>query len=718
MMDHDLLALEPERYEFTEAPRYRFSLSRRAFMQTTGAALLITAFVRPADAQERGGSGGPARPIGARLRFEADGTVTAYTGKVEVGQGARTQLSQAAAEELRLPIDRVKLIMADTDLVPDDGGTYGSQTTPRTVPEMRSAAAAARELLIELAAESWGAKPSEVTMSDGTFTHADGRTLSLAQLVAGETGLADTLSARTAENPALTDQAAWTVLGRAQHKPNAREIVTGRHQYPSDIRRPGMLFGKVLRAPSFGATLDRVDADAAKGMDGVVAVRDGDFIGCAAPTSREAQAAIDRIAATATWTTAPHPASADLTVYLTANVREGSGRQRSSARTAGDVDAALASASTVLRATYEIPYIQHAPMETRAAVAEWIGGKLTVWTATQRPFDVRRELASAFSIAPDQVRVIIPDGGGGFGGKHQGDAAVEAARLAKAAQKPVSLQWTREEEFMWAYCRPAGVIEIAGALDADGKLLAWDFTNYNSGGSGIDCPYAVPNSRIQFKNCDSPLRQGSYRALAATANNFAREAFLDRLAAQAGADPLEFRLAALGESRLKGVLEAAAERFGIGDYRKSPSPGVGYGIACGTEKGSYVATCAEVRAGSAKNEFEVVRLCVAYDCGPVHNPANLRSQVEGGVVMGLGGALTEAIEFANGRLLNGRFKDYHVPRFEDVPPIDVVIVERNDVEPVGAGETPIIAVAPAIANAVRHATGAELTALPLRRASA
>lgn len=715
-MSHETFAIEPERYEFTEPPRYRFSLTRRAFVQSVGAGLLITAFARPADAQQRGSSG--AQPIGARLRFDSDGTVTAFTGKVEVGQGARTQLSQAAAEELRLPIGRIHLIMADTDLVPDDGGTYGSQTTPRTVPAMRQAAAAARELLIELAAEKWGATPNAVSLDDGTFAHTDGRRMTLAELVAAQTALPATLNERTADDPALTAQHDWRTLGHAQHKPNARDIVTGAHRYASDIRRPGMLYGKVLRPPRFGATLESVDMDAAKELGGVQAVRDGDFAGCVAPTSRQAQAALDKIAAAAKWTTAPHPSSAELTAYLKANVREGTGRQRSSSRNEGDVDAALASAPKVLRATYEIPYIQHAPMETRSAAAEWTGDKLTVWTVTQRPFDVRRELASAFSIVPEKVRLIVPDGGGGFGGKHQGDAAIEAARLAKAAGKPVSLQWTREEEFMWAYCRPAGVIDIAAALDAQGKLLAWDFTNYNSGGSGIDCPYVVPNARIQFKNCDSPLRQGSYRALAATANNFAREAFVDRVAAEAGADPLAFRLAALREERMKGVLQAVAEKFGIADFKTAPSPGVGYGIACGTEKGSFVATCAEVHADRTAKKFEIKRLVVAYDCGPIYNPANLRAQVEGGVVMGLGGALTEAVEFRDGALTNGRFKDYHVPRFEDVPPIDFVAVESKDVDPVGAGETPIIAVAPAIANAIRMATGVELTALPMRRAFA
>ncbi len=706
---------EHERYEFTEPPRYRFTLTRRAFVQSVGAGLLITVYAPDILAQQRAGA--TVSPA-ARLRFESDGTVTAFTGKVEVGQGARTQLSQAAAEELGLPIERVHLVMADTDLVPDDGGTYGSQTTPRTVPAMRAAAAAARELLIELAAADWNASAEAITFRDGEFVHTDGRRTTLAALVTKHADIQTALAGKTSSGAEPVAQPDWRVLGRATHKPNARDIVTGAHQYPSDIRRPGMLFGKVLRAPAYGAQLESVDVDAVKGMDGVQAVRDGAFIGCAAPTSRQAQAAIDRIAATAKWTTAPHPSSEELYDYLKVNVRESTGRGRSSSRSEGDVDAALSGAKRVLRATYTVPYIQHAPMETRAAAAEWSDGRLTVWTATQRPFDVRRELAEAFSLAPEKVRLIVPDSGGGFGGKHQGDAAIEAARLAKAAGCPVSLQWTREEEFMWAYCRPAGVIDIAAAIDADGNPLAWDFTNYNSGGSGIDCPYAFPNQRIQFKNCESPLRQGSYRALAATANAFARETFFDRLALEANEDPLAYRLRTLKEDRMKGVLQAAAEKFGVKDFRVGTAPGVGHGIACGTEKGSFVAICAEVQVDRGKKTIDVRRLCVAYDCGPVLNPAGLRAQVEGGVIMGLGGAMREAIDFRNGELTNGRFKDYLVPRFEDVPPIDLVFVENPGDTPVGAGETPIIALAPAIANAIRQAAGVELTSLPLERAFA
>ena len=268
-------------------------------------------------------------------------------------------------------------------------------------------------------------------------------------------------------------------------------------------------------------------------------------------------------------------------------------------------------------------------------MAEWNGDKLTVWTGTQRPFGARSELAQAFHMPEDRIRVLVPDTGSGYGGKHTNEAAVEAARLAHAAGKPVKLIWTREEEFTWAYFRPAGLIETAAGVDKDGKLTAWEFHNYNSGASGLGTPYKVASSKVVFHATGSPLRQGSYRALAATANHFARESLMDELAHAAGFDPLEFRLRNLDDARLRGVLEDAATRFGWG--KSSPPPGHGFGIAGGAEKGGFVATCAEVAVDKATGSVKVVRAVSAFDCGAVVNPDHLRNQVEGAMIMGLGG---------------------------------------------------------------------------------
>jgi isoquinoline 1-oxidoreductase len=677
------------------------AVDRRTFIQVLGSGLLIS--VTTPDAWAQAGM-----PVSARLYLNADGTITALSGKVEEGQGPRAELSQAAAEELRVPVEQVRLVMADTDLVPDDGITAGSRTTPRNVPEMRQAAGTARELLTALAAQKWGVDPGTLEVRDGVIT-ARGRRLTYADL-AKSGAVAATLAQTIRPEVTLTPVSEWKALGRSAARSNTRDLVTGAHRFPSDILRPGMLHGKVLRPPAHGATLESIDLSAAQAMDGVVAVRSGGFVGFAAPSSQRAKQALEAAAGTASWKTLPPPVSNETVFdHLRSRARRGEARTE----TRGAPERALAEADRVLDQAYQVAFIQHAPMEPRAAVAEWDGDRLTVWTGCDGPFRAQQALAEALGIPRERVRVIVPDMGGGFGGKHTAEAAIEAARLARVAARPVSLQWTREEEFTWAYSRPAAVIECRGGLNARGALVAWEFTNINAGGAALDTPYAVPNVRVSSVSSDSPLPQGSYRCLGATGSNFARESFMDELAAAAGVDPLEFRLTHLENRRLRAVLERAAKEFGWAARRKQLTPERGVGLACGTEKGSVVAACVEVALDRANGGIRVTEVCQAFECGPILNPANLLSQVQGCIVMGLGGALTEEIEFRDGRVLNPRFSRYRVPRFRDVPRIDVHLVENRDIPPAGGGETPIIAVAPAIGNAVFAATGVRLRSMPL-----
>jgi CO/xanthine dehydrogenase Mo-binding subunit len=375
------------------------------------------------------------------------------------------------------------------------------------------------------------------------------------------------------------------------------------------------------------------------------------------------------------------------------------------------VEKALASSHHRLRQTYTVAYIAHAPLEPRVALAQWSGEHLTVWTGTQRPFGVREELAGAFNIPQENVRVIMLDTGSAYGGKHTGETALEAARLARAAKRPVKVEWSREEEFTWAYFRPAGVMDINAGLAKDGTITAWEFYNYNSGGSGISTFYDIANQRIAFRPSDSPLRQGSYRGLAATANHFARESFMDELAHTAKMDPLAFRLRNLKDERLRAVFQAAAQKFGWGAHKTAE--GQGFGMGGGFEKGGNVATCAEVRVDKRSGEVRVVRVVTAFECGAIVNPDGLRNQIEGANIMGLGGALFESINFENGKILNARFSKYRVPRFSDVPTIEVVLLDRKDIPSAGAGETPIVGIAPAIGNAIFHATGVRLRSLPM-----
>jgi nicotinate dehydrogenase subunit B len=696
--DGHLISIEPERYELEAGPAYRFDPTRRDLFCLLGAGLLVlvVAGTPSADAQESGGGGrggrGTPRDTSAWLHIGEDGIVTAYTGKTEVGQNIRTSLAQAVAEEIRVSVGAVRLVMADTDLTPYDAGTFGSRTTPSMAPQLRRAAAAAREMLIDLAAAAWTVDRATLAVDNGVVRRQEGGSpISYPKLLQGKT-----LSRAIEEDAPLTPTPKQRVLGVSVSKVDGREFVTGGHRYTSDLRRDGMLYGKVLRPPSFGAKLKSVDLAAAKAVPGATVVRDGDLVGVAAPTTWAAEQALAAIKAE--WETPPQSSERDLFTLLRG------GEMKMSAREAG-ADGERS------QAEYTVAYIAHVPLEPRAAVAAWEGDRLTVWTGTQRPFGVREELAGAFGIPEARVRVIVPDTGSGYGGKHTGEAAIEAARLAKTTGKPVKLVWTREEEFAWAYFRPAGVIGVAATVGKDGIITAWECDNYNSGGSGLRSPYEVANRREEFHRTDSPLRQGSYRGLAATANHFARESHMDDLARAAGMDPLTFRMRNLKDDRVRAVLQAAADRFGWVGRRRAP--GRGFGLAAGTEKGGYVANCVEVAIDAATGRVSVLRIVSAFECGAVVNPTHLQNQVEGATVMGLGGALFEAIHFDGGRITNGRLSRYRVPRFRDVPPIDVVLVDRRDLASAGAGETPIVAIAPALRNGILDATGVALRTLPL-----
>ena len=694
--------------ELLEPVGYDFGLKRRSFMQILGAGLLIAAGAPALAQQRRGGrgGGGGAKNIGSRIHLGNDSSITCLVGKVEGGQGARAELTQAAAEELRIPTEQLQLIMADTSLVPDDGITAGSGSTPRTVPSVRQGAAAARELLIIFAAKTWSVDRKTIVVGDGKAIHPSAKQqLSYADLARSEEA-AKELQQAVPSDVELTPVKEWKILGTSKPRPNARDFVTGAHKYPSDIARPGMLYGKILRAPAYGAKLIDVDVAPAKAMAGVVVVQDEQFVGVAAPTRFLAEQATAAIEKNAKWEPAPHPPSKELFEYLRAHA-EGGVPPNPYAEN-------VARAKHAIKATYKVAYVQHAPLEPRAAVAEWADGKVTVWAGTQNPFGHRSELVRAFHLSDDQVRVIVPDFGAGYGGKHTGEATVEAARLAQAAGKPVSLRWTREEEFKWAYFRPAALIEAEASLDSNGKLGSWYFININSGQQGMDLPYVCANKHIKYVASKPPLRHGSYRALAATANHFAKESFIDELASAAGADPLEFRLSHLEAGRLRSVLEAAAKKFNWKERIKKKTPQLGVGLACGTEKGSFVAACAEVEVDKAQGRIKVKRVTQSYECGAIINPDNLMKQVHGAIIMGLGPALREEMRFENGEMLNASFAKYQPSRFDDVPELDIELLNRPDLPSVGAGETPIIAVAPAIANAVFHATGVRVREMPLR----
>jgi nicotinate dehydrogenase subunit B len=690
---------------------YQGDIDRRDFLQAVGGGIVVSLVLGEALAQQPASGRGPGlgrnvpKELGAWLHINEAGRVTVNTGKVELGQNIRTSLSQAVAEELRLPLTAIRLKMADTDLTPFDVGTFGSLTTTLMAPVLRMVATAARELLIDLANEQLKVERASLVVADGKVTDpATRRSFTFPELLKGKN-----LTKWIGLDHLVPPPAAWKLAGRSVAKVDGRAFVTGKHEYATDIHLPGMLHGKVLRPDTLKAGLASVNLKAAEAMPGVTVVRDGDFIGVAAATEHLAEQGVRAIQAE--WKSPPQPSDKELFELIRQRPASARGRAGPSNPVPSAIAQGLAAADHKLQAVYTIAYIAHAPLEPRAAVAQWSNGKLTVWTNTQRPFAVRGELANAFRMPQERIRVIVPDTGAAFGGKHTGEAAVEAARLAKAAGKPVKLVWTREEEFTWAYFRPAGVVEIRSGVQKDGTITAWEFHNYHCGGDAINPPYRIVHRRSVFHPSRAPLRPGPYRARAATANNFARESHLDDLAHALRLDPLEFRLKNLKEPRLRAVLEAAAKEMGWGKSKAAPNHGVG--IAAGADKGSYVATAAEVAVDRSSGRVQVVRVVTAFECGAIVNPDHLKNQVEGAALMGLGGALFEAIRFAGGKILNASFSGYRVPRFSDTPLLQTILLDRRDLPSAGAGETPLIAVAPAIGNAIFQATGKRLRSLPM-----
>ena len=613
---------------------------------------------------------------GAWLHVNGDGLVTAFTGKVDVGQDNRTALRLLIAEELGVPLARIRLAMGDTDLCPFDRGTFGSRSMPDAGAVLRAVAACARTVLP---------------------VHPGERRVEIVTV-----------------EPVLSDPARWRLAGRPHQSPGSRAAVTGARRFVSDLRAPGLWHGAILRPPVPGATLRSLDTATLGGQPDVLIVQTAELVGAVAPDQVSAMAAVGQLGAGAAWNTPPTVSGGEIATYLRSHPSEGGpGRWGGPfEHQAGSAATALESAAVRCEATYTTAYIAPAALETRTALAAWgPDGRLTVWTGTQTPFPVRAQVAAELSVDERDVRIIVPATGGGFGGKHAAGIAVEAAILARQSGRPVRVAWSRAEEFTVGTLRPAAVIDVTAGVGLDGTLSGWSFTNINSGAAGIATPYRVADQRLAYRPAHSPLPQGSYRALAATANNFARESMVDELASLTGIDPVEFRLRNLADERLAAVLRAVADHIGW-EADREPVRGMGIGIACGLEKDGRVATAAQVSVGPGR-QVRVTGIVTGYECGAIVNPATVTGQVEGATVMALGGAMYEAIRFTDGAVSNAAFSAYRVPQMADVPQIEVILLDRPDLPSAGAGETPMIAVAPAIAAAIFDATGQRVRSLPL-----
>jgi nicotinate dehydrogenase subunit B len=644
----------------------------------------------------------------AWVHVGTDGSITAYTGKVEEGQGTRTALSLLVADELSVSPGAVRLVMADTTISPFDLGTFGSRSMPHAAPPLRAAAAGAFRLLMREASTRFCLPESDLTAADGMVAGPDGAPLAgYGDLVGGGRRVE-----RIDPDMPVTPPRQWRAAGHLARAVGSVDAVTGTRRYPSDLRVDGMLHGCVLHPPSYEAVLVRADTSAAEAMPGVMVVSEDDFVGVVASRRHQARAALAAIVAE--WREAAGPEPADLESYLRARPVDGEGLAGPFRHDAGDVTAALAAGPVRHDAHYAAAYIAHVPLEPRAALAQWDADKLMICMGTSTPFRARRELAEALGQDESAIHIVVPDFGGGFGGKHGSVVALEAARLARAVGQPVKVQWSRQDEFETGYLRPAAFIDVAASADDDGQLTGWEFTNLHSGSAGIMTPYRVPSQLIRYQPADGPLARGSYRALAATANNFARESHMDELAGLVGADPVQFRLRHLDDDRLAAVLRAAAAEIGWDDTTSAVGgERTGTGIALGFEKGGRVATAARVSIGE-DGAVRVLALVTAVDCGVIVHPDGLTNQVEGAVMMGLGPALFEQITFEGRHITNGSMTDYRVPRLADTPAeVRVILVDQPEEPSAGGGEAPIIAVAPAVANAIARACGVRLRTMPL-----
>jgi len=645
----------------------------------------------------------------AFLRIGVDGKVTGFTGKIEMGQGIITSLPQMLAEELDVAYDVVSIVMGDTDLCPWDMGTFGSLSTRLFGVTFRKAAAEAKGVLKELASEHLRCPVDRLETRDG---HVFDRNSPAKRMSYGQLTKGNIVEKRLETEPDLKPVSQFTVMGEPRLRRDAVEKVTGKAEYAADIRLPGMLYASVLRPPAHGAKLRHLDTSAAEKQPGVQVVREDTFTAVLHNTPDGAERAISRIEAT--YDTQETGVN-DRTIFD--HLVENAPTARTVSQD-GSLQTPRETAAHTFDEAYLNSYVAHAPIEPHAATAKVEEGKVTVWASTQTPFTTKQMIAGMLKLKPDQVRVITPHVGGGFGGKTGGNQAVEAAFLAMRTSRPVQVAWSREEEFFMDSFRPAAVVNIQSGLNAVGGIAFWDYRVYFAGDRGCELYYDIPNHQVISYggwmgggSSAHPFSVGPWRAPSNNTNTYARELHINIMAAKAGADPLAFRLRNLKDERMIRVLKAAAGKFG---WQPSRIPsGNGYGIACGIDAGTYVATIAEVDVEKATGSVAVKRVVCAQDMGTVVNPQGATIQMEGCITMGLGYALSEEVRFENGEIFDHNFGTYTIPRFSWVPKIETVIVENPELPPQGGGEPAIITMGGVVASAIYDATGAKLLQLPM-----
>jgi isoquinoline 1-oxidoreductase len=691
-----------------------FRMNRREFLKATGGGLFLyfTIGEPPYFQQEvPGRRTQPGLPgdFNAFLKIGEDGRVSCYTGKIEMGQGPITSLAQELADELDVRLDAVDMVMGDTDLCPWDMGTFGSLTTRRFGPALRSAGAEARRVLIEMASEELRIPPAQLATENGEVfdTKDAARRVSYGKLTHGKKIERHLTGGAPTKKPAE-----FRIMGKPVLRADARAKVTGEAKYAGDIQLPGMLYAKLLRPPAHGAKLVNLDFSEAQKVEGVQVVREGDFVAVLHQYPDVAETALAKIKARFDI---PESTLDDTNIYdhLLKVAPEGKVVAHG-----GEIEEGKRAAAATFEATYRDGYVAHAPIEPHTAVVRIEGKKATVWASTQTPFGAKEEVAKELGFAAENVRVTPPFVGGGFGGKSANQQIVEAARCARLSGKPVQVAWSRREEFFYDTFRPAAVVTIAAGVTEKGRISFWDYHVYFAGERGSQQFYDIPHHSTVAHNASwvgaagaHPFATGPWRAPGNNTNSFARESHIEMLAAKSGMDPVEFRLLNLTDATMKRVLKAAADKFG---WKPMKTPGgKGFGVACGIDAGTSVATIAEVSVDRATGRVAVRRVVCAQDMGLVINPEGAAMQMEGCITMGLGYALKEHVRFKGGEILDTNFDSYELPKFSWLPKIETVIIDNKETPPQGGGEPAIIVMGAAVGNAIYDAVGVRLFELPM-----
>ena len=691
-----------------------FEIDRRQFLKLSGSGIffLFTVSDSLAALQESGRRRSrldQPTDFNAYLRIGENGRVTCFTGKIEMGQGIITSLAQMLANELDLSLNSVDMVMGDTDLCPYDRGTFGSRSTRFFGPPLRSAGAKVRKILVEMASEHLQIATKSLKVENGVvFDITDPQNkVTYAQLAKGKK-----LVRQLEESVSVKEPSEFSIMGKPVMRRDARVKVTGEAKFAGDIQIPDMLYAKILRPPAHDSNLINVDLSEAEKLNDVFVVTEGNLIAVLSKNPDRAEKALQKIKSEFSQTSS-YPDDKNIFDHLLKVAPEGEDVAKE-----GNIKKGEKSVTSVFEETYLDGYVAHAPIEPHTAVVQFDGKKATVWASTQTPFRAKEEAAEAIGVPAENVRVVSPFVGGGFGGKTRNLQVSEAARLAKITGKPVQVAWSREEEFFYDSFRPAAVVKIKSGITDKGKIGLWDYRVYFAGERGSEHFYNIHHHKTTSYGSgwggtpgSHPFATGAWRAPANNTNTFARESQIEIMAKKAAMDPLEFRLNNLQDKRMRKVLNAGAEKFDWVNRKKQK--GTGFGIACGIDAGTYVSTMAEVKVDKNSGHVQVERVVCAQDMGLVINPQGATIQMEGCITMGLGYALSEEIHFKGGIILDRNFDSYEIPRFSWLPKIETVIVDNKDLSPQGGGEPAIITMGGVIANAIYDAIGVRIFQLPM-----